>query len=94
MAKPKKAVDSPPPLVVAPPPPTAQVPLAVPLKDQASRRTKKPLAAAEHPGARDSRGKATRTEVRQVAPRGKAPRASAKPAERSSQPRSKKAGKK
>jgi len=94
MATPKKAPVSTPPLAIAPQPPTAKVPLAVPLTDQTARRTKKPLAPVEHPEARDSRGKATRTEIREIAPRVNAPRASAKPTERSSQPRSKKAGKK
>lgn len=94
MAKTKNAPAPTPPLVVVPPRTEVEVPLAVALKDQTARRTKKPLAAHEHPDARDSRGKATRTEVRHIAPRSNAPRASAKTPERSSQPRSSKAGKK
>jgi hypothetical protein len=87
MAKPKKPTITT-PIVVVPPPPTAEVPLAVPLAEQAARRSKKPLAPVEHPGARDSAGKASRTEIRRVAPRATAPRKTGKPAERSSQPRS------
>jgi hypothetical protein len=87
MAKPKKAPTTP-PLVVVPPPPEVEVPLAVPLAEQTARRSKKPLAPVEHPGARDSAGKASRTEIRRVAPRATAPRKTGKPAERSSQPRS------
>jgi|GEM_PF-6547783 len=87
MAKPKKPAPIA-PLVVVTPPPTAEVPLAVPLAEQTARRSKKPLAPVEHPGARDSAGKANRTEVRRVAPRAVAPRKTGKPAERSSQPRS------
>lgn len=88
MAKPKKSVDAPTPLVVVPPPPTVEVPLAVPLAEQSARRSKKPLSPVEHPDARTTAGKATRTEVRRVAPRATAPRKTGKPAERSSQPRS------
>jgi hypothetical protein len=94
MTKPKKKLPAPAPFLVAPPPPTAEVPGAVPLAEQSSRRTKKPLAPKENPGARDSRGKASRTEVRAVAPRASAPRKTGKPPERSGQPRSHKAGKK
>lgn len=94
MAKPKKVPSAPAPLLVAPPPPTTEVPGAVPLAEQSARRTKKPLAPKENPGARDSRGKASRAEVRAVAPRASAPRRTGKPPERSSQPRSHKAGKK
>jgi len=64
------------------------------LSEQTGRRTKKPLAAQEHPEARDSRGKASRAEIRNITHLDKAPRSSAKPAERSSQPRSHKAAKK
>lgn len=56
--------------------------------------SKHPLAPREHLGARDSGGKATRTDIRREAPRVSAPRASVKTAERGSQPRSSKAGKK
>ena len=55
---------------------------------------KHPLAPREHVGARDSGGKATRTDIRREAPRVSAPRASVKTAERGGQPRSSKAGKK
>ena len=54
---------------------------------------KHPLAAKEHPDARTTSGKASRTEIRKEAPRVSAPRASAKPAERGGQHRSNKAGK-
>jgi len=92
MTKPKKTTPAPVPFLVAPPPPKAEVLGAVPLAEQSARRTKKPLAPKENPGARDSRGKANRTEVRAVAPRASAPRKSEKPPERSGQPRSHKAG--
>ena len=54
---------------------------------------KHPPAAKEHPGARAAGGKANRTDIRKETPRVSAPRASAKPAERGGQQRSKKAGK-
>lgn len=54
---------------------------------------KHPLAAKEHPDARATSGKASRTDIRKEAPRVSAPRASAKPAERGGQHRSNKAGK-
>ena len=87
MAKPQTTPTTP-PLVVVPPPPTAEVPLAVPLAEQTARRSKKPLAPVEHPDARNSAGKASRTEIRHVAHRSTAPRQTAKAPERSSQPRS------
>ena len=72
-------------------------PLPPALAAQASPKAtakKHPLAPREHAGARDSGGKATRTDIRREAPRVSAPRASVKTAERGSQPRSSKAGKK
>ena len=54
---------------------------------------KHPLAAREHPGARDISGKATRTDIRKESPRVQAPRASGKPTERGGQQRSNKSGK-
>jgi len=56
--------------------------------------SKHPLAAREHVGARDSAGKANRADIRREAPRVSAPRGSVKRAERGSQPRSGKPGKK
>jgi hypothetical protein len=40
---------------------------------------KQPLSRAEHPLARDSRGAATRTEIRKQTARGEAPRQSFRP---------------
>ena len=54
---------------------------------------KHPPASKEHPDARGTSGKAGRTDIRKEAPRVAAPRASARPAERGGQPRSKRAGK-
>lgn len=76
-----------PPLVVAPPAPTAELPGGIALADQPGR-TKAPLTEREHPGARDTHGKATRTEIRQEVHRVAAPRESLRPAERARQPRS------
>ena len=76
--------------------PTSE-PLAPALAKKATVKVlpgKHPLAPREHVGARDSGGKATRTDIRREAPRVSAPRASVKTAERGSQPRSNKSGKK
>jgi hypothetical protein len=98
MAKPKKSsASTPPPLatpepiVVVPPAPTVEVPLAVPLVEQKSRIVKHPLTGREHPGARDARGTASRSEIRKATQRVVAPRKTGGIAERSNQPRSKKA---
>ena len=85
--KKKNAAAATPPLVVAPPAPHEELPGGVPLIDQ-PLHGKVPLAPREHAGARDSRGKATRTEVRHEVRRVAAPRESLRPAERSRQPRS------
>lgn len=85
--KKKNVVNAAPPLVVAPPAPHVELPGGVPLIDQPVHG-KVPLAPREHPDARDSRGKATRTEVRHEVHRVAAPRESLRPAERSRQPRS------
>lgn len=91
MPKPKK--DSKPSLVVVPPPPKVEKPGAVPLSEQSARR-KRPVAPREHPSARDTRGKATRSELRKTTARIAAPRATSNPPERSRQTRSHRAGKK
>lgn len=75
------------PLVVLPPAPHEELPGGVALIDQ-PLHGKVPLSPREHAGARDSRGKATRTEVRHEVRRVAAPRESLRPAERSRQPRS------
>lgn len=85
--KKKNVVAATPPLVVAPPAPHEELPGGVALIDQ-PLHGKVPLAPREHAGARDSRGKATRTEVRHEVRRVAAPRESLRPAERSRQPRS------
>ena len=79
----------------APTPPAPKVPAAPAAKKIVVNvpPSKHPLAAREHVGARDSGGKATRTDIRREAPRVSAPRASAKTAERGGQHRSNKAGK-
>ena len=61
------------PLVVVPPRPMTELRGAVPLALQ-PRSTKRPLDPRKSPGARDSRGTATRTEIRREAPRRSAPR--------------------
>lgn len=76
-----------PELVVAPPAPRVELPGAVPLVEQ-PLHGKVPLAPREHPGARDRRGKANRTQLRHEVHRVAAPRESLRPAERSRQPRS------
>ena len=76
-----------PPLVVAPPAPSVELPGGIALVDQ-PLHGKVPLAPREHPGARDPRGKATRTEIRHEVHRVAAPRESLRPAERARQPRS------
>ncbi len=88
--KKKSAEMNPSPLVVAPPAPNVELPGGVPLCDQPVRN-KSQLAPREHPGARDSRGKADRTEVRHEVHRIAAPRESLRTAERARQPRSHKA---
>ena len=76
-----------PPLVVAPPAPTVELPGGVALIDQQSRNMG-PLSEHEHPGARGSRIKADRTEIRHEVHRVAAPRESLRPVERARQPRS------
>lgn len=85
--KKKNVVNAAPPLVVAPSAPHVELPGGVPLVDQPVLG-KHPLAPRDHPDARDSRGKASRTEVRHEVHRVAAPRESLRPAERSRQPRS------
>jgi hypothetical protein len=80
-------------LVVAPPPASKQLPGAVPVSELDANR-KHPLDAREHALARDSRGKPLRTELRKEVKRISGPRQSLRPAERRSQSRSHKAGKK
>lgn len=77
------------PLVVVPPPPPTPV---VAVRSARSKSAKKPADPRENPAARDVRGTASRTEIRRESPRVTAPRASQRPAERSGQPRSRKAG--
>ncbi len=91
MAKAKKSAAATPRLIVAPPPPKAVEPGAVALILQKVSK-KKALDAHTHSGARDGRGTATRTEIRRESPRVDGPRQSLRPAERSNQPRSHKAG--
>ena len=87
--KAKRSTPAPTPLVVVPPPPKTQV---VGVRSARPKSTKKPVDPRENPAARDVRGTASRTEIRREAPRVAAPRASQRPAERSRQPRSRKAG--
>jgi len=77
-----------PSLVVAPPPPETRVVAARGARK--ARSTKRPLDAREYPAARDSRGKASRTEIRRKETRVAAPRASNRTAERGNQSRSRK----
>lgn len=88
--KAKKAKATPttrkPSLVVAPPPPETRVVAA--RGTRKARSTKRPLDAREYPAARDSRGKASRTEIRREGTRVAAPRASNRTAERGNQTRS------
>ncbi|MFM7215944.1 MAG: hypothetical protein ACKO3H_13810, partial [Verrucomicrobiota bacterium] len=79
------------------PPAQVQTPIAPPHPDSlviAERNPrspigpKHPLDPRENPAARDSRGTATRTEIRREAPRVTGPRLSLRPAERSGQDRS------
>lgn len=92
MSKPKKNTKS--SLVVVPPPPTAEQPGAVALSEQGTRRKKSQVTPREHPDARDSRGKASRSEVRKTTARIAAPRANGNPPERARQTRSHRSGKK
>lgn len=89
--KAKKSVPAPPPLVVIPP--RREDPAHTSLLLPPGQQKKHPLAAREHPHARNATGKATRAEIRQEAPRTSAPRNTSRPAERGGQPRSHKAGK-
>ncbi len=75
-------------LVVAPPPPAA-LPSKARLSTRDAVGSKHPSNPRENPAARDSRGTATRAEIRRETPRVAAPRQSARRAERHSQPRSK-----
>ena len=88
MAKKTKNPSAAPALVVAPPPPAAP-----PESVRASARkivgSKHPLDPRENPAARDSRGSASRAEIRRETSHIPAPRQSARRAERHSQPRSK-----
>jgi hypothetical protein len=73
-------------LVVAPPPPKTRVVTA--RSPRKAQSTKRPLDAREYPAARDSRGKASRAEIRREGTRIAAPRASNRTAERGNQSRS------
>jgi len=79
-------------LVAAPARPKTRA-VAVRNTKQASG-TKRPSDPRENPAARDSRGTASRAEIRKENPRVPAPRASNRPVERRGQPRSRKAGSK
>jgi hypothetical protein len=79
-------------LVVVPPPPK---PLLLALRTTAIPGSKKrPSNPRENPAARDSQGKASRTEIRREEPRRSAPRTTNRTPERGNQPRSQKSGKK
>jgi len=91
MAKTKKSPSAAAPLVVAPAQPKAVQPGAVALVLQTPTK-KRPTTDRGHEGARDSRGKATRTDARRTTKRIDAPRHVGAPPERSRQPRSHKAG--
>lgn len=73
-------------LVVAPPPPPSNAATASAVRAVGSKH---PLDPRENPAARDSRGKASRAEIRRETTRVAAPRASGRRPERHSQPRSK-----
>ena len=91
VVKAKSSAAPKPGLVVIPSRPDTKAAASIALPPVAG--TKRPPAAKEHPGARATSGKATRTDIRKEAPRVSAPRASSKPAERGGQHRSNKAGK-
>lgn len=74
-------------LVVVPEPPKIPVKGVVPLTEQ-DRSGKRPLDPRENPSARDPRGKPSRSEIRKETARHIPSRQSAKPPERSRQPRS------
>ena len=88
----KPAAARKPNLVVLPPRPETPViavrSAAVPVAK------KRPSDPRENPAARDSKGKASRTEIRREEPRRSAPRTSNRAPERGNQPRSHKSGKK
>ena len=88
MAKKNTTPSAAPALVVAPPPPAA-----LPSKNRSSTRdvvgSKHPSDPRENPAARDSRGTATRAEIRRETSHVEAPRQSGRRAERHNQPRSK-----
>ncbi len=54
---------------------------------------KRPTDPGQNPAVRDSKGKASRTEIRREAPRRSAPRQTGRAPERGNQPRSHKSGK-
>jgi hypothetical protein len=74
-------------LVIIPESPKREVKDVVPLTEQ-DRSGKHPVDPREYPAARDSRGKASRDEIRQETARHVPSRQSAKAPERSHQPRS------
>lgn len=88
MAKTKNPPSPAPSLVVVPPPP-APAPENIRAAAGKTLATKRPRDPRENPTARDSRGTATRAEIRRESPQVTAPRASGRRPERSSQPRSK-----
>ena len=87
MAKTNKTSSAAPSLVVAPSPPAAALE-KIRAAAGKSLATKRPLDPRENSAARDSRGTATRTEIRRESPQVTAPRASGRRPERHSQPRS------
>ena len=87
MANTKKASSPAPSLVVVPPPPAAP-PERIRAAAGKTLATKRPRDPRENPAARDSRGTATRAEIRRESPQVTAPRASGRTPERHSQPRS------
>lgn len=88
MAKTKKASPPAPSLVVVPPPPAA-APEKIRATAGKTLATKHPLDPRKSSAARDSRGTATRAEIRRESAQVTAPRASGRTPERHSQPRSK-----
>lgn len=79
-------------LVQAPLPPVALV--MEPRSKPVTRPKKHPLSLRDNPTARDSQGKAGRTEIRREEPRRSAPRNTVGTAERGNQRRSHKSGRK
>jgi hypothetical protein len=89
---PKPAVARKPSLVVLPPPP--ETPVIAVRSTKAVISKKRPTDPRQNPTVRDSKGKASRTEIRREEPRRTAPRSTGRAPERGNQPRSHKSGKK